>query len=254
VLNAFVCDKGSEVFLQPPVDDGDVPAYYVLDYASVMIVEHLGIEAFHRVLDLCSAPGGKAIAISQYLSPSGEISCNEAQPERFARLRRNVQSYIPQNSCVVHLTQRDATTWHNPCAYDRVLVDAPCSAERHLVLQPGGTALWSDESSRLFAKQQLSLLLRAIETTKVGGIVVYSTCSMSPLENDDVVESALQKSRCDIRCRETKLALGEPTRYGWIVLPDAAEGWGPMYCATLAKMGDLRSTKSSSESDSGEDS
>lgn len=234
---------------QPPMDEINTPAYYLLDYASTMIVEQLQVDSFHKVLDLCAAPGGKSIAIAQALSPMGELTSNEQKADRCARLKRNLHDFIPPNSCVWQTTQRDATTWHSPEMYDRVLVDAPCSSERHLMSQAGGTAEWTEEVTIELARTQGTLLLRAVEAVKVGGIVVYSTCSISPHENDKVIEYAQARTRCHVEVLPTKLIVGEPTALGWIVLPDVADGWGPMYCCTLTKVASLRPLSSSEDDD-----
>lgn len=245
-----------ELLEQPPRDDFGTPAYYLLDEASTMIVEQLQVDGFHKVLDLCAAPGGKSIAIAQFLSPQGEIHSNEPNKERAQRLKRNLHEHIPQNSCIFHVTQRDATTWHNPEAFDRVLVDAPCSSERHVMHQPGGVADWDLRVTHELAKTQGALLLRALEAVKVGGIVVYSTCSISPVENDEVVEYALERTRCHIERRKTELRLGEATKLGWIVLPDKCpghEGSGPMYCSSFLKVASQRPLSESDSDSSSED-
>lgn len=238
---------------QPPRDEFGTPAYYILDRASTMIVEQLQVDGFHKVLDLCAAPGGKSIAIAQFLSPQGEIHSNEPVKERSQRLKRNLHEHIPQNSCIFHVTQRDATTWHNPEAFDRVLVDAPCSSERHIMHQPSGTADWDLRVTHELAKTQGALLLRAMEAVKVGGIVVYSTCSISPVENDDVVAYALERTRCHMERRPVELKLGEATKLGWIVLPDTNpghEGSGPMYCSAFHKVASQRPLSESDSDDS----
>lgn len=240
---------------QPPRDEIGTPAYYLLDYASTLIVEQLQVDGFHKVLDLCAAPGGKSIAIAQALSPQGELSSNEPNRERAHRLRRNLQEHIPPNSCIWQVSQRDATTWHSPEAFDRVLVDAPCSSERHVMNQPGGTAEWDLQVTHDLAKVQGALLLRAMEAVKVGGVVVYSTCSISPVENDDVVTYALARTRCHMERRKTELQIGEATAMGWIVLPDKTpgyEGFGPMYCSSFVKVASQRPL-SESDDDSEEE-
>jgi 5-methylcytosine rRNA methyltransferase NSUN4 len=242
---------------QPPRDDFGTPAYYLLDEASTMIVEQMQVDGFHKVLDLCAAPGGKSIAIAQFLSPQGEIHSNEPNKDRAQRLKRNLHEHIPQNSCIFQVTQRDATTWYNPEAFDRVLVDAPCSSERHVMHQPGGTADWDLRVTHELAKTQGALLLRALEAVKVGGIVVYSTCSISPVENDEVVAYALERTRCHIELRKTQLRLGEATKLGWIVLPDTCpghEGSGPMYCSSFVKVAAQRPLTESDTDSSSEES
>ena len=244
-------EGGSLLLLdQPPRDDRGITAYYLLDPASAMIVEQLQVEGHHKVLDLCASPGGKSVCIGQFLTSVGELTSNEQKADRCARLRRNLEEHIPDNSFVWSVSQRDGTTWYNPCAYDRVLVDAPCSSERHVMHQPGGLATWSAATSHELSKLQTALLLRALEAAAVGGLVLYSTCSISPLENDGVVEDALRRTRVGVSVEPTVLPVGEATRQGWIVLPDVCANAGPMYCARLRKVTEQRVDESSSSESS----
>lgn len=276
-LFAAKIGSSSRLLDQPPRDDHGVPAYYLFDYASALIVEQLQVEPVHRVLDLCAAPGGKSIAIAQRLGPNGsggELTSNEAKKDRCVRLRRNLAEHFGSTAAVLsNVTQREATTWHTPETYDRVLVDAPCSSERHLLSQPGGTADWALQNTHEISTVQRTLLLRALEAVKVGGRVVYSTCSISPVENDEVIAFALARTRCHVELAPTTLRVGQATDKGWLVLPDnemihdekdsdekdktkgSAAGWGPMYCATLVKVGSFRpmDPSSSSSSDSEEE-
>lgn len=244
-------EEDDESIAKPPVDAYNVKAYYLLDYASSLIVEQLQVGPFDKVLDLCAAPGGKSVAICQFLSPDGELTANEVRADRCARLRRNLREHVPVNYVPWKSMQRDGQTWYDPNSYSRVLVDAPCSSERHLLHQSAGAAVplreWSEESSTTLAALQRTLLQRAMETCREGGRIVYSTCSLSPLENDGVVAEALRCTRCEIAViPPEKMHLGEPTKLGWIVLPDVAEGWGPMYVCVLHKTSNQRKIDSSS--------
>jgi 16S rRNA C967 or C1407 C5-methylase (RsmB/RsmF family) len=245
----------AQLLAQPPRDKRGIAAYYLLDMASAMIVEHLRVEGHHKVLDLCASPGGKSVCIGQFLSSVGVLTSNEQKPDRCARLRRNLEEHIPESSFTWAVSQRDGTTWYNPCMYDRVLVDAPCSSERHLLHQPGGISTWSAATSLENARIQTALLLRALESAVVSGVVVYSTCSISPHENDGVVEETLRRTRCGAAVVMTRLPVGEATRLGWIILPDVCANAGPMFCATLRKTAEHRvdSSSSSSQSSSDED-
>ncbi|GET91586.1 hypothetical protein, conserved [Leishmania tarentolae] len=271
---------------KPPIDAFGIKAYYLLDYASAHVVEQLQVGAFDTVLDMCAAPGGKSIAIAQFLSPDGALTCNETRADRCARLRRNLQEHVPVNYVPWRTTQRDAQTWYDPGAYSRVLVDAPCSSERHLLQQSGGSPLslreWSNETTAQLAALQRVLLQRAIETCRVGGRIVYSTCSISPLENDGVVGEVLQRTRCEVKIIKTSSApaaapvappegaadadesdasvaeacaqhtppvLGEPTAYGCLLLPDTCHGWGPMFFCVLEKTAEHKDLTSSSSED-----
>lgn len=273
---------------KPPIDAFGIKAYYLMDYASTYIVEQLQVGAFDKVLDMCAAPGGKSIAIAQFLSPDGALLCNETRADRCARLRRNLQEHIPTNYVPWQVTQRDARTWYDPAAYTRVLVDAPCSSERHLLQQSRGAPLslreWSEATTIELAELQRTLLLRAVETCAVSGRIVYSTCSISPLENDGVVAQVLRCTRFQVEVVRTSPSarpfapaatatasssdaatadnaealslppvLGEATAYGRLLLPDATDGWGPMYYCVLEKVSEHKSMGSSSSENERDD-
>jgi 16S rRNA C967 or C1407 C5-methylase (RsmB/RsmF family) len=244
-------DPDATELAPPPRDEAGVPAYYLLDLASVLVVEALAVEPFHKVLDLCAAPGGKSVAISQYLTMGGELTSNELSGERNKRLKRTLQEYIPLITAhAVHVTQKDGTRWHNPDSYDRVLIDAPCSSERHLLTQSDGLAKWSPKVTATQAATQLTLLLRGLETVKVGGFVVYSTCSISPVENDDVITSALKRTRVGVEIVRKTQPGAEKTKIGAsMFLPDTANGIGPMYCCVLRRTSAMRSSDDDDSSD-----
>ncbi|EPY23731.1 hypothetical protein STCU_07509 [Strigomonas culicis] len=251
--------KADSYIERPPEDEFSVKGYYILDYASLLVVEQLQVGAFDKVLDMCAAPGGKSIAIAQFLSMDGNLCANEAKPARCTRLRRNLKDYVPVNYVPHEVSQRDAQTWYAPQSFTRVLVDAPCSSERHLLLQAAegdtqGLRAWNEGSSQSCAALQRTLLLRALETVQVGGRVVYSTCSLSPLENDGVVREALRCTRCEVRVSAiTGMRLGEATAYGWLLLPDKAEGWGPIYMCAFEKVAEKREMRFSESSEEDEE-
>jgi 16S rRNA C967 or C1407 C5-methylase (RsmB/RsmF family) len=226
----------------PPRDEHGVPAYYLLDLASVLVAEALQVDSFHKVLDMCAAPGGKSVAICQYLTEGGSLVANEASGERNRRLRRTLQDHIPtKHAPEVAIAQKDGTRWHMPSTFDRVLIDAPCSSERHLVLQADGLLKWTPKLTQDQAAVQLTLVLRGLETLKVGGILVYSTCSISPAENDELVTSALKRTRVGVEIVKKVLQGAEATPLGASMhLPDTAAGMGPMYCCVLKRVAEHR--------------
>ncbi|RNF01668.1 hypothetical protein TraAM80_06836 [Trypanosoma rangeli] len=254
LLQVFRSQDACEV--APPVsDEFNVKAYYLLDYASTLVVEQLEVNAFDHVLDMCAALGGKSIGIAQFLSADGTLTANEPQYDRCARLRRSIREYVPSNYVPVIITQRSTEVWYAPSMYHRVLVDAPCSAERNLLQRAGAapvsSKVWTEQSSLELRRRQCVTLLRAVETCRPGGRVVYSTCSISPLENDGVVEEVLRRTRCQVEVQAPTLrSIGEKTRYGHIVLPDTAGGLGPMFCCVIHKVSDRREE---SDSDDEED-
>jgi len=154
-IPAFV---SSERFPPPIKDDKGVCMYYPLDAASLLAVDALDLKPNHSVLDICAAPGGKSVAIMQHLTAaSGTLTSNEIAPDRKRRLKQVIWDYIPrgQERERVVITSRDATHWDEQERYDRVLVDAPCSSERHLLKDPAEFEKWTAKKSNNASKSNL---------------------------------------------------------------------------------------------------
>ena len=130
------------------------------------------------------------------------------------------------------------------CAYDCVLLDAPCSSERHVLADEGELVQWGPGRIKANAARQRLLLRSALEACVDGGTVVYSTCALSRKENDEVVLKTLQRAPFPVLIVPLKFAFGEPTPIGgWHVLPDTATlpsagangGFGPLYICKMVK-------------------
>ena len=224
----------------PPSPDGPSP-WYAMDAASVLAVRALGVEPTSRVLDMCAAPGGKAWNIAASLGEGGELVANDRSAARRARLHRVLDGMLPPaHRARVRVTGHDASRWalHEPAAYDRVLLDAPCSSEEHVLASPRALAQWSPARSRQLARRQYALLAAAIDATRPGGRILYATCALAPEENDGVVGRTLASRRGAsvelARPARSPAELGEPTRHGWAVLPDRT-GFGPIYFALFQR-------------------
>ena len=142
------------------------------------------------VLDLCAAPGSKATQISQILGNTGHVVANDVSLERLSLLRDNYERLGILNMSV---TRYDGRRFPKACLFDKVLVDAPCSCEGVIrkdygVLKNLGPGLYK----RMY-KLQRALLLRAVQLVRPGGLVVYSTCTFAPEENELVVDYVLRR-------------------------------------------------------------
>ncbi|KAH9994577.1 S-adenosyl-L-methionine-dependent methyltransferase [Xylariaceae sp. FL0662B] len=272
-------------FPSPQIDPSRrLMTHWNLDGASLLAVTVLGPKPGDKVLDLCAAPGGKSVALSQLLRPEsfddaspslagGCLHSNEVNNARNQRLDSNLQSYLPEplfKNGEVKVLQLDGTEANTvqmlplgPGGYDKVLLDAPCSSERHVIhahskAKQGGRAanelaFWRPGQSRKAAKTQAALLLTALRAVRMGGNVLYVTCSLSDDENDGVIDKGIelvQKERkklgikWDLAVRSGALPgkdleqWAERTKHGWIVLPDHQEGgrWGPLFFSLLEKV------------------
>ncbi|MGB9757806.1 MAG: RsmB/NOP family class I SAM-dependent RNA methyltransferase [Candidatus Bipolaricaulaceae bacterium] len=163
--------------------------YYVQEATQLLPAKALGPRPGERVLDLCAAPGGKTTQIAQYMEDQGLLVANDSSAKRIQALLANV--YRLGIKCVV-VTECPGEEFPKVVEFDRVLVDAPCSGEgvarRFPHLRKGASLLTIQRLSAL----QKRLLVRALELVKPGGIVVYSTCTIAPEENEGVVRHVLE--------------------------------------------------------------
>ncbi|MGA9098331.1 MAG: RsmB/NOP family class I SAM-dependent RNA methyltransferase [Methanotrichaceae archaeon] len=145
------------------------------------------------ILDLCSAPGSKTTQISQQMDNRGIVIANEPSLARITPLRSNCERLGAIN---VAITRYDGRRFPNQL-FDRILVDVPCSGEGRARKDLGICGRSSLKRSLGFQALQKGLLKRAINLVKPGGVVVYSTCTYAPEENEIVVESVLDEAHLD---------------------------------------------------------
>ncbi len=183
------------------------------------------------ILDLCASPGSKTTQICEHLGDSGAVIANEVISGRVNTLVTNVQRHASRAAVVV---QHDGR--HIPKVpgegFEGVLVDVPCTGSGTTRKNPDVWGKWRPSSGRSLHSLQYDILRRAIAVTKNGGRIVYSTCSLDPVENEAVVARALADGKvCAIPARE--LLPGVPSESGvkdWPCLDDAGElsEWGPL--------------------------
>lgn len=285
----------------PPDSSARVLSHWNLDGASVLVASLLNIQPQDNVLDLCSAPGGKSIALAQRIWPhmhldasnlkqkvltdkirTGSLHSNEADGPRQKRLAENLKAYLPKalfDSAQIKVLRVDGSkpnaeyelrvkTPTGTTGYDKVLVDAPCSSERHIIhaharaVASGRVAEemanWRPGSSKRLAKTQIELLMTGLKAANVGATIVYATCSIEPTENDGVIEKVLAQMEKERKKGVFKWSVkvgsnggngdgelegelerkwAERTKHGWIALPDhpGGERWGPLFFAVLTK-------------------
>lgn len=228
----------SETSLQPQRNEDELLDVYIMDPASVMVARALEAQDGDRLLDMCAAPGGKSLVLIEALRTGGEIFCNDLSPERRERLKKVIQQYVPrQIRDRVWVTGKDGVQFglKEPDSFDRILLDAPCSGERHILENAAAQKEWSARRTEHLATRQYALLSAAFLAVRPGGRIVYSTCSISPTENDGVVGKLLKKKKDKVRLLSSPLGIGgEKTEFGVAYLPDRC-GFGPLYFATIEK-------------------
>jgi 16S rRNA C967 or C1407 C5-methylase (RsmB/RsmF family) len=219
-----------------PRSSADLLGFYVMDPASIEVANAVEVNAGDAVLDMCAAPGGKTLILAEALNGTGELVANEISEARRQRLKKVIQQYIPREVREsIFLNGKDGGRFAvtHPQHFDRVLVDAPCSGERHLLRNSKELSQWSESRSKKLAQRQYALLTAALLTCKPGGRVVYSTCSISPYENDSVIAELARRKEGTFSVEQPgDSSHGEKTEFGMQFLPDKA-GWGPIYYSVL---------------------
>ena len=220
---------------------GLVQAYY-LDAASLYPPAVLALQPGEHVLDLCAAPGGKSLQLALALNGHGRLVLNELSRARRNRLERVVREHLdgPQQA-IIEIWGKDGSLLGMTCPhrFNAILLDAPCSSERHLLADEQELETWSPHRSKQLAHRQMALLCSALELLRPGGRLVYSTCALSPLENQDNVEKFLKKRSPKIQVQALDHGPGEPCGQGRLILPDTCGGQGPMFTACFKKSEDV---------------
>jgi len=162
--------------------------FYIQDPSTLLAVSELGAKPGEMVLDLCAAPGGKTTFIAQLMNNQGRIVAQDVSEDRLKLIRENCARLgVACVETVLPSTRNSQLS----TSFDRILVDAPCSnsgvMRRRLDLR---WRIQPDEIERLRVTQ-LDLLHQAVTRLKPGGVLVYSTCSLEPEENSEVVKEFL---------------------------------------------------------------
>lgn len=210
---------------------------YFMDPASMVAAELLGVQPGDQVLDLCAAPGGKSLVLALGLQGQGELYSNEPSDPRRARLHRVLEEHLsPELHQVCKVTGRDGTLYSRQFSesFDKVLCDVPCGTEAHVLASPEHLKEWTPSRSKTIAIRQFALLCSGFDCLKPGGSLVYSTCSLSQEENDEICRKLIKK-RQGFSWIPLENIPGESTEFGKWILPDAYPGEGPIFMAKLIK-------------------
>lgn len=168
--------------------------FYVQNASSLLPVIALDVKKNHLTLDACSAPGGKALFISDFLSSINNLIVNDLSTQRIQRVLKIFQEY-KKNKPTYHTTNAAILFKRYPEKFDRILLDAPCSSEKHVWQSTEHLKTWSPGRIRSLKQTQLSLINGLFLALKPGGRMVYSTCAFTPEENELVIEKFLKKHK-----------------------------------------------------------
>ena len=166
--------------------------YYMQGLTSMLPAIVLNPSANDLVLDMCSAPGSKTTQIAEMMNNEGVLIVNELEIERIKALVFNLDKMNFLNYGVVNSRGEVLSKYYN-CYFDKILVDAPCSGLGIIQKKSEINTWWSIERVNHLSELQNKLLVSAIKMLKVGGELVYSTCSLTPEENEVIINRLLEK-------------------------------------------------------------
>ncbi len=237
---------------------------YFLDPASLASSLCLPVKDSETTLDLCAAPGGKTLVLSGNIKESSQLVANERSALRKERLSRVIKSCLPPEiSDRISVTCRDGALLcqREKEMYDSILLDAPCSSERHVMVSPKYLDQWSPSRIKSLSVEQWALLSCAYRILKKDGFLLYSTCALPPNENDMIIERLKKKfPSASVLNRESMkkvfdenkrnfkasihssldldsvFSFAEKTEYGLHILPDTSSGAGPLYFSLIQKL------------------
>ena len=166
--------------------------YYIQSLSSMIPALVLNPKESDAVLDLCAAPGSKTTQLAELMNNKGTLVANEISTERLKSLVFNVDKMSLVNVGIVH-GKGELLSRNFENRFDKILVDAPCSA-LGITQKKGEVSNWWDvRKAEAMSDQQLRLLISAIKMCKVGGEIVYSTCTLTLEENEFVISKVLKK-------------------------------------------------------------
>lgn len=203
------CDDALIIF-NSNIPIGATPEYlaghYTIQGASSMLsVLNLEVKENLKILDMCAAPGGKTTYIGVLMNNTGVLFANDMNEDRIIGLRSNLLR-MNINNCIV--TNMDGKKI-NIEKMDRILLDAPCSGTGIISKDPSVKINRTEVDLRKTVFTQKELILKAFDLLKSGGIMVYSTCSVLPKENEEVVSYLISK-RKDAKVVECDVDVGKP--------------------------------------------
>ena len=163
--------------------------FYIQQASTGVAAPALGARPGERILDMCAAPGGKTTHTADLMEDDGCIVAVDRNDARIRALLGNLYRTAHPNVLVV---LGDGRSLPDGALFDRVLVDAPCSAEGTLRRKSGQLRRQRAKFRKQVPRRQEALLKRAVALTRPGGVVLYSTCTFAPEENEAVVDSILR--------------------------------------------------------------
>jgi len=239
--NGFYLTERPSFTLDPLFHAG---AYYVQEASSMFLEEVLkqtsDLSTSKKVLDLCAAPGGKSTLIQSMISADSLLICNEVIKTRVTVLAENITKWGASNVVVTNNDPKDFERL--PGYFDIIVADAPCSGSGMFRKDNEAIKEWSIDNVALCSQRQQRILSDVLPSLKQEGILIYSTCSYSSSENEDIADWLINEHQMEpihiainnnniIETRSKK-----HNAYGYRFYPDKIKGEGFFICALRKKI------------------
>ncbi|TKG91910.1 rRNA methyltransferase [Puteibacter caeruleilacunae] len=251
--NGYYLPKRPSFTLDPLFHAG---GYYVQEASSMfleqVIKQHAKLDTPQKVLDLCAAPGGKSTHLLSLFHPESMVIANEVIKSRSNILAENTSKWGRCNVLVSNNDPRDFESL--PHYFDTIVIDAPCSGEGLFRKDPDAVNEWSTDNTQLCEERQQRILANIWESLKPGGLLVYSTCTYNPGENEQNMQWLQQQEELEFLPVETDNSWGvQPVStdtgvIGYQFIPHHTKGEGFFICAVRKPdgipQGGLKSKKS----------
>lgn len=207
-------------------------AIYLQEPSAMFTVNAHRFKGDEWVLDMCSAPGGKSIQIANRI-PNGLLVSNEINAKRSQILYSNIERMGLKNVVITNDTPENiGNAYAN--SFDVVLVDAPCSGEGMFRKGEDMVDAWNSSLNEMCARRQLEILTNANKALKENGVLIYSTCTYSKLENEDVVNKFIKTYNYELVNIDANFARGVDMPQAVRLYPHLVKGEG-QFVAVLKK-------------------
>ena len=166
--------------------------YYLQEPSAMTPADRLPIEPGDKVLDVCAAPGGKATELGARLNGTGVLAANDLSNSRAKGLLKNIELMGIGNVLVLSEEPGKLIPYFTEY-FDKILIDAPCSGEGMFRKDRRMIRAWEEHGPDYFARIQKSIITQAAQMLRPGGMILYSTCTFSPEENEQTIEYLLEQ-------------------------------------------------------------
>lgn len=200
--------------------------YYLQEPSAMTPASRLPVDPGDKVLDVCAAPGGKATELGAKLGGEGVLAANDISSSRAKGLLKNLEVFGIPNMLVLSEEPGKLTGYFHEY-FDKILIDAPCSGEGMFRKDKKMMKAWEEHGPEFFSKLQRSIITQAAQMLRPGGMLLYSTCTFDPLENEGTIEYLLEQNP------EFCILDMEPYEGFCHGLPEVTESKDPMYEKTV---------------------